>query len=133
MSEPATPPPIALVVFTDQCDVRWLRLLRPGFRHCFAVVRDPAGEWLACDWLKGRLVFRVYGRQRPEELVRRLTERGLRVAEVRVGERRRAGLVRPLSCVEVAKQAIGLGGLRPLTPYGLWRDLARRGARLHEN
>jgi len=132
MLDPASPSPTALVVFTDQCDVWWLRALRPGFRHCFAVVRDPAGEWLACDWLKGRLVFRVYGPQRPEELISRLTERGYRVAEVRADQRGRGGMLRALSCVEVTKQAIGLGGLRPLTPYGLWRHLARRGGRLHE-
>jgi hypothetical protein len=131
MTEPRPTAVHALVVFTDQCDVWWLRGLRPGFRHCFAVVRDPAGEWLACDWLKGHLVFRVYGPADPADLVARLMARGHRVAEVPArGPRRRARL-RAMSCVEVAKQAVGLGGWRPLTPYGLWRHLGRAGARRH--
>ena len=32
-----------------------LRLLRPGFRHCFALIRDPGG-WTLLDPLSGRLV-----------------------------------------------------------------------------
>ena len=123
--------PTAIVVFTDQADVWWLRRLRPGFRHCFAVVRDPAGEWLACDWLKGRLVFRVYGPCERRELIERLVRRGHRVAEVPRWPRGSRSMVRPMTCVEVTKQAVGIGGWRPLTPYGLWRWLGRAGARRH--
>jgi len=122
---------VALVAFTDQGEVWWLRALAPGFRHCFAVVRDPAGEWLACDWVKGRLVFRVYGPQTVDDIVARLVAKGFRVAEVPVGGARRAGLFRPISCVEIVKQAVGIVGWRPITPFGLWRHLARQGARLH--
>jgi hypothetical protein len=131
MTETPLPPVTALVVFTDQCDVWWLRGLRPGFRHCFAVVRDPAGEWVACDWLKGRLVFRVYGPQNPDELVERLLRRGFRVVELAGRGERGRPMLRAMSCVEVVKQAVGLGGRRPLTPYGLWCHLGRLGARRH--
>jgi len=30
----------ALVVFTGQTDLKWLHLLKPGFRHCFAIIGD---------------------------------------------------------------------------------------------
>ena len=131
MADLPTPPVAALVVFTDQHEVWWLRGLRPGFRHCFAVVRDPAGEWVACDWLKGRLVFRVYGPRAPEELVDRLVRRGFRVAEVATAAARHRPTLRAMTCVEVVKQAVGVTGWRPLTPYGLWRHLGRGGARRH--
>jgi hypothetical protein len=133
MTETPRPAVTALVVFTDQCDVWWLRGLRPGFRHCFAVVRDPAGEWVACDWLKGQLVFRVYGPQDPDMLVDRLLRRGHRVAEVPDRGARGRAVLRAMSCVEVAKQAVGLDGWRPLTPYGLWCHLGRIGARRHRS
>lgn len=121
----------ALVVFTDQRQVRGLNWLRPGFRHCFVVVRDPAGEWLACDWILGRLVFHVYGPQTTGALVDRFTADGHRVvvAERRRPDRQRPWL-RPMTCVEVVKQAIGLAGLRPLTPYGLCRRLVVDGCPL---
>jgi hypothetical protein len=126
-------PPDTIVVFTDQRQVRWLRWLRPGFRHCFVVVADDAGEWVACDWLMGRLVFHVYGPQAPDDLVRRFLAEGHRVAALRRPRRRPSGCgwLRPMSCVEVVKQAVGLGGVRPLTPFGLWTALAARGGVLY--
>jgi Bacteriophage head to tail connecting protein len=48
----------ALVVFADQAGCPWLRPLRRGFRHCFAVLR--AGSlWLACEPLKDRIELEV--------------------------------------------------------------------------
>lgn len=126
------PPPRALVVFTDQHDLPWQRWLEPGFRHCFVVVRDPDDEWIACDWLKGRFAFRAYGPCDVDELVERFVRRGHRVAVVRGPGR---SSVRPwlrlLTCVEVAKQCLGMSGLRPLTPFGLFRALAAHGSELH--
>lgn len=114
------PPPTALVVFTDQHEVAWLRHLRPGFRHCFVVARDPAGEWVACDWLKGRFVFRVYGPQDPDALIARFVARGLGVVAVsRPPRPQRRPWLRPLSCVEVVKQTLGWPGWGPWTPFGL--------------
>jgi hypothetical protein len=122
----------ALVVFTDQRQVPWLAWLRPGFRHCFVVVRDPDGEWVACDWLMGRLAFRVYGPQDPAEIVSLFLAAGHRVVEVRTSlGKNRGPWLRPMSCVEVAKQAIGRGGWRPFTPFGLFRVLRREGHRTY--
>jgi hypothetical protein len=45
----------AFIVFGGQADQPWLRLLRPGFRHCFAALADAAG-WTVLDPLTGRLV-----------------------------------------------------------------------------
>ncbi|TVQ35996.1 MAG: hypothetical protein EA356_06445 [Geminicoccaceae bacterium] len=125
--------PDAIVVFTDQRQVPWLRGLQPGFRHCFVAVADDAGEWVACDWLMGRLVFQVYGPQDPETLIAGFVGRGHRVSALRrCRRRRRRGWLRPMSCVEVVKQAIGWGGVLPLTPFGLWRSLRAAGHRCIE-
>ena len=42
----------ALAVFSGKADLRWLRLLRPGFRHCF-VALEEAGRWVTVDPLAG--------------------------------------------------------------------------------
>ena len=34
------PPDLAIVAFTGQATLVWLRLLRPGFRHCFVLLRE---------------------------------------------------------------------------------------------
>lgn len=126
------PSPRALVVFTDQHDLPWQRWLAPGFRHCFVVVRDPADEWIACDWLKGRFALRAYGPCGVDELVDRFVRRGHRVVVVRGPAK---GASRPrlrlLTCVEVVKQCLGMSGLRPLTPLGLYRALVARGDALY--
>lgn len=119
------PTPRALVVFTDQHEVSWLRWLTPGFRHCFVIVRDPQGEWIACDWLKGRFALRSYGPCSPVELEERLVACGHRVIAVAGGRASRTrALLRPMTCVEVAKQCLGITTLRPITPYGLFRLLS---------
>ncbi|MEO1089161.1 MAG: hypothetical protein AAFX81_00890 [Pseudomonadota bacterium] len=118
----------ALVVFTDQRQSTWLRWLRSGYRHCFVVVRDPAGEWLACDWLCGRLEFHVYGPQQPTALIDAFVARGHRVvAVVKLRRRGRRSPFRLMSCVEIVKQAIGVGGWRPITPHGLFVALRDAG------
>ena len=43
------------LVFGGEADQPWLRLLKPGFRHCFAAVADEAG-WLVLEPLSGRLL-----------------------------------------------------------------------------
>ena len=119
--------PTALVVFTDQTDASWLRWLKPGYRHCFVIVRDSQGEWIACDWLKGRFALRAYGPCSALDLEARFARRGHRVVAVMEAGLRPAtarAFLRPLTCVEVAKQCLGIATVRPLTPYGLFRLLA---------
>ena len=55
------PPQRALVVFEDRDDLAVLRLLRPGFRHCFCIL-GCASTWTICDPLKTRLeITPVFG------------------------------------------------------------------------
>ncbi len=44
------------IIFGGGADMGWQHLLRPGFRHCFAALRDDAG-WLVMDPLSGCLVL----------------------------------------------------------------------------
>lgn len=37
----------AYVIFTDNTDLWWLRLLKPGFRHCYLLLSGRGGRcWL---------------------------------------------------------------------------------------
>ncbi|HSK38647.1 MAG TPA: hypothetical protein VK943_02660, partial [Arenibaculum sp.] len=76
---PAAPPsaglPRAWVVFCGQADLVWLRLLRRGFRHCFAVLND--GErWITVDPLSPCLEVAVQPVPAEFDLPRWLRERG---------------------------------------------------------
>ena len=41
-------PDLAVVAFTGRATLPWLRLLKPGFRHCFVLLRTQ-GNWLYYD------------------------------------------------------------------------------------
>ena len=58
---PAAPPraePRAWVVFCGDADLWWLRLLRPGFRHCFVALNDGT-HWITMDPLSPHLEIAV--------------------------------------------------------------------------
>lgn len=122
------PPQQAWIAFGGRADLPWLRLLRPGFRHCFAALSDASG-WTVLDPLCGRLAV-----ARPE------VPPGFDLP----GFYRRAGLtvlgpfapaapaplplppLLPLTCVGLCRAVLGPGAPAALTPYGLYRGLLRR-------
>lgn len=115
----------AWIVFGGRADHLWQRLLRRGFRHCFAALED-AGGWTVLDPLTGRL------------LVARLA---LPAGFDLPGFYRRAGLLPvgpfpleepalgrglrgvPFSCVAVCRAVLGPHAPFAMTPHGLFRAL----------
>jgi hypothetical protein len=57
----------ALVVFADNTDLKFLRSLRRGFRHCFVAVHT-AGGWVICDPLSHQTDLSIVDGFSPEEL-----------------------------------------------------------------
>lgn len=116
----------AYVVFTDHTDLAWLRLLRPGFRHCFAVVQVD-GAWVIVDplshWTTLRVVPELAGWQ-PEPWFRHL---GLTVvAAAAVEPAPRLAPWRPYTCVEAVKRLLGLRLPGVFTPWQLYRALVAK-------
>jgi hypothetical protein len=113
----------ALVVFSGRTGVRWLRWLKPGYRHCFVAVDDGI-EWLTVDPLLHRLEIRASGLPSAFDLAAEYRRRALDVIEV-VPEAvplRRAPLGL-FTCVETAKRLLGVRARRVLTPWQLRRWL----------
>ncbi len=113
----------ALVVFSGQTDVWWLKFLRREFRHCFVFVR--MGErWVAIDPMLHHWDVSLPDIETSFDLKAWLEDQGYRVIETKIliPERR---YFPPLflSCVEVVKRIIGLQKPYILTPYQLYRYL----------
>lgn len=127
-AESLSPSTAPLVVFVPTTHVPWLRGLKPGFRHCFVVVRRD-DRWLALDALKGRIDVQLLPVAATFPLAAFYRRRGLRVLSIDTAppERGRFGL-RPLTCVEVVKQTLGLHAPFVVTPWQLYRRLVRGGA-----
>lgn len=113
--------------FGGQADQFWLRLLRPGFRHCFAALRDKDG-WSLVEPLSGRLLVTRAGLAADFDLPAFYRRAGLSVVgPFRPGSPAVRGWL-PFSglysCVQVCRAVLGGGAPQAFTPHGLYRALA---------
>ncbi|MEI6558953.1 MAG: hypothetical protein WCO00_11150 [Rhodospirillaceae bacterium] len=119
----AGPSPRAWVVFCDGTELAWLRLLRPGFRHCFVMLHD--GErWIAIDPLAALLEVTVPPVAADFDLPGWFAGRGHAVVAAPI--RRALGRPAPwapFTCVETCKRVLGLRDRLVLTPWQLYRRL----------
>lgn len=113
----------ALVVFSGETDLWWLRGLRPGFRHCFVAV-EGGREWTVVDALSHQTF--VFNIPKYQEFCLKswYQNNGLMVVEcaIRTSKRR---IAPPLaySCVESVKRILGIHSLLVMTPWQLYRHL----------
>lgn len=121
----------ALVVFVDQTECPWLRVLHRGFRHCFAAVSD-GHAWIVCDPLKDRMELAILRLPARFDLAGFYAGQGY---EVLIGRVRHAPpqarlTLAPLTCVAIVKRILGLRAFWVLTPRQLFDQLcdARAGA-----
>jgi len=121
--QPATAGNRAIVVFCDATEIRWLRFLKRGFRHC-AVVLEIESGWILSDSVSNKTQLKHIVGMDSGELVRRLVAAGLHAIEVvpRNAPQRFAPPL-PFSCVEGAKRILGIHAWTILTPWQLYKFL----------
>ena len=125
MSPPATR---ALVVFSGKADLGWLRLLRPGFRHCF-VLLELGDSWVCVNPLAHRTSVEVWSLDPATDLLGWLrAQEGLIVVETTLRHPpRRPSPIGLYSCVEAVKRVLGLQERWVLTPGQLHDHLTQCG------
>ncbi|CAK0778036.1 hypothetical protein CCP2SC5_70059 [Azospirillaceae bacterium] len=113
----------ALAIFRGDANLPWLRLLRPGFRHCFVAVRENQ-HWIILDPL---LPFTdVSCLETPPEfdLAAWFRNMGMTVVPTLVDRSsRRPAPWGPFTCVEAVKRILGLHDRWVLTPWQLFQRL----------
>lgn len=112
----------AWVVFTNQTDLPWLRVLRPGFRHCFVILHDGR-RWLSVDPLAGRMEIQSLDVAGEFDLPRWLEEQGHIAIRAKIHEHRKLMPLMPLTCVEVVKRVLGIKARSVITPWQLYRHI----------
>ncbi|MBV6633191.1 MAG: hypothetical protein KI792_09190 [Alphaproteobacteria bacterium] len=121
------PQPRIFIVFSGETELRWLRILKPGFRHCFALI-DNGRHWTVFEPLSG--YFEVQSLDVSSSVDLPLLYAANPQMTVIEAEHvtRPASQAPPaiLSCVEAVKRLIGLHNPLIVTPYQLFRHLQRQ-------
>ena len=115
----------AWVVFSGEADLWWLRFLKPGFRHCFAVARDGT-NWIVIDPLSPRLDVSVLPLPQSFNLPQWLQGQNLKVLPALIKrDYSKAAPANWFSCVEVIKRFLGIHARLIFTPWQLYCFLTK--------
>ena len=114
----------AFVVFSGQTDLKWLRILKPGFRHCFVLLSDKE-HWLCLDPLSNRLELFLHPVDPHFDFVHFYADRGMAAVRATI----LPALPKPaplgvFTCVETVKRVLGIRHRRIVTPRQLHKFLA---------
>lgn len=113
-----------LIVFEDRSAKGLMRLLRPGFRHCFCLVEHDE-DWILVDPLKSSVRVEILRHIQLQLLIDhyRSTGRTLLLGEASAAPTSSTPLVRPMSCVELVKRLVRIRAAAVWTPYQLYARL----------
>ena len=114
------------VVFSGEVDWPWLKLLRPGFRHCFLVLSDGRC-WMTVDPMLNHMEVAVHhDLPLTFDLPRWLQSRGHAILPVQLNRSKtKPAPLAFFSCVETVKRLLGLHHRFIFTPWQLYRYLKR--------
>jgi len=116
----------AWVVFSGKADVPWLRLMRPGFRHCFVLLHDGR-NWLSVDPMLNHMDVQYQKVPRDFDLPDWLKERGNIVIPAQLDRsKNKPAPWRPFTCVEAVKRILGIHARWVLTPWQLYKYLYKQ-------
>lgn len=113
----------AWVGFRDAVGLSWMGLLKPGFRHCFVLLRKEEG-WIVCDPLSHYTMIDFV--KADDGLLDHLAAGGCLLIPAHARVPARLPLPwRPFTCVEAVKRILGLRAPWTLTPWQLCRRLTQ--------
>lgn len=116
----------AWVVFSGQTDLAWLRILKPGFRHCFVLLHDGR-SWITLDPLSNYTDINIHHLPPEFDLPAWLRSRGHKVVEAKLKQVRKPAPFMLFTCTEAVKRVLGLHERFIITPWQLYRHLTSPG------
>lgn len=121
----------ALVAFSGEAELKWLRLLKPGYRHCF-VLLESVNAWVVYNPLSNGTEVEVWPGEHEDVVRTWLAQHGYEV----VGTVVEPVLPKPMmwapySCVEALKRVLGVRAPGVFTPWQLYRHLKKQNKRIN--
>ena len=118
-----TRPKDAWVIFSGDTDISWLKILKPGFRHCFILTQDNQ-HWLALDSLSHYLEMAILPVAVDFHLPQWFASQNHHIAKATINRSiNRPAPLAMMSCVEIAKRYLGIHNRFIVTPWQLYHHL----------
>ena len=113
------------VVFSDDTDIRFLKMLKKGYRHCFIIMMQ--GErWILIDPRADKTDIRLLPHPVSFNFPRYFIQQGKTVIKARgIETPSKIMPVFPCSCVETVKRVLGIHRRWVITPYQLYKSLIK--------
>lgn len=113
------------VVFTDNTSLWWLKIFKPGFRHCYVILEFGNEFWLELNPFSNRLVVRIYRHYNDSDYISYLKENyPVTVVEVKIGDiPLKCAPLSAFTCVEFVKRMLGIHDVLILSPYQLYKKI----------
>lgn len=118
----SAPPLKAWVIFSGQADLPWLKILKPGFRHC-AVLLNDGRNWITIDPLSNYTDIVVHQVPVDFNLPQWMRNRGFTAVPAPLHRHHRPAPFALFSCVESVKRVLGIHKRFIFTPWQLYRHL----------
>lgn len=112
----------AWVIFSAQADLAWLKILKPGFRHC-AVLLNDGRHWITIDPLSNYTDITVHQVPLEFDLPLWMKDRGYRIVSTQITRKTVPAPLALYSCVEAVKRVLGIHKRLIITPWQLYRYL----------
>lgn len=112
----------AWVIFSNNTDLPWLKVLKQGFRHCSVLINDGT-HWVTFDPMSNYTDVVVHNMPANFDLPQWLTDRGHHVVPAQI---ERPDVPAPwtvLTCVEAVKRVLGIHHFFIFTPWQLYKYL----------
>jgi hypothetical protein len=118
-------PQVMWVVFSDETDLWFLKILKSGFRHCFIIMQQD-NRWVLIDPRSDKTEIQILPHPHHFNFPRFWIEQGKTVVKIpQVQTPRKIASILPISCVEIIKRFIGLHRWWIVTPHQLYRALVK--------
>lgn len=118
-------PQTALVVFSGNSDLPYLKLLKPGFRHCFIILQQ-GDLWITCNALSHYTRLEAFTGLSVDEVTAGLQH--LHHTVLQTSTQIPPAQLAPIgiySCVEAVKRILGLQIWYVVTPWQLYNYLLK--------
>lgn len=115
----------AWIIFSNDTDIRLLKMFRQGFRHCFMMMQQD-DRWVLIDPRSNKTDVQILLHPKSFNFPRYYVEQGKTVLKIpMIATPQKIMSPFPVSCVETLKRMIGLHAWFVFTPYQLYKKLLK--------